>query len=56
MFSNAMREIRKIRDENSIKHLSMSREQRTNELSKSVDWFLSAVGKKSGIIDYSVKK
>jgi len=43
--SNAMREIRRIRDENSLRHLSMSDGDIRSEMQSSVDWFIEAIGK-----------
>jgi len=43
--SNAMREIRRIRDENSLRHLSMNDEEIKREMEGSVDWFMKAIGK-----------
>jgi len=48
--SNAMLEIRKIRDENSLRHLSMSDEELSKEMESSVVWFLQAMGKPVPII------
>ena len=43
--SIAMDEIRKIRDANSLKHLSQTPEERERELKRSMDWFVKAMGK-----------
>ena len=43
--SVAMDEIRKIRDANSLKHLSQTPEERSKELKRSMDWFVEAMGK-----------
>ena len=43
--SAAMEEIRKIRDENSLRHLSQTPEERKQELKESLDWFIEAIGK-----------
>ena len=43
--SNAMREIRKIRDENSLRHLTMSDEEIRREMEESVAWFIKAIEK-----------
>ncbi len=48
--SSAMLEIRKIRDENSLRHINMSSEELDNELKKSMDWFLSELGRPVNII------
>ncbi|MCL2089278.1 MAG: hypothetical protein FWH14_07320 [Oscillospiraceae bacterium] len=43
--SAAMNEIRKIRDENSLRHLSQTPAERKQELKKSLDWFIKEIGK-----------
>jgi len=43
--SIAMDDIRKIRDENSLKYLSQSSEEREKERQKSLEWFIKAIGK-----------
>jgi hypothetical protein len=43
--SAAMDEIRRIRNANSIKHLSQSPDERKQELQKSMDWFAASLGK-----------
>lgn len=43
--SVAMDEIRKIRDTNSLRHLKQTPEERNQELKKSMDWFMAAIGK-----------
>jgi len=43
--SVAMDEIRKIRDENSLKYLSQTSEERERERQKSLEWFVKAIGK-----------
>ena len=43
--SAAMEEIRKIRNENSLRHLSQTSEERKRELKESLDWFIQAMGK-----------
>ena len=48
--STAMLEIRKIRDENSLRHINMSSEEIDKELKESMDWFISALGKPVNII------
>jgi hypothetical protein len=40
-----MDDIRKIRDENSLKYLSQSSEERKRESQKSLEWFVKAIGK-----------
>jgi hypothetical protein len=40
-----MDDIRKIRDENSLKYLSQSSEEREEEKQKSLEWFINAIGK-----------
>jgi len=41
--SNAMLEIRKIRDENSQRYISQSWEETRKELDESLKWFLKAI-------------
>jgi len=48
--SAAMDEIRKIRDANSLRHLSQTQEERKRELQESLDWFLKAIGKPVTIV------
>jgi len=43
--SKAMDEIRKIRDENSLRHLSQTPEEFSKEMNDSVNWFIKALGK-----------
>jgi len=43
--SAAMDEIRKIRDANSLRRLSQTPEERRQELKRSMDWFVEAMGK-----------
>lgn len=43
--SVAMDDIRKIRDENSLKYLSQSPEERERERQKSLEWFIKVIGK-----------
>jgi predicted RNase H-like HicB family nuclease len=43
--SEAMLEIRKIRDENSLRRLSQTPEERAREKRESMDWFIKAIGK-----------
>ena len=40
-----MDDIRKIRDENSLKYLSQSPEEREEEKQKSLEWFIKAIGR-----------
>jgi hypothetical protein len=40
-----MDEIRRIRNANSIKHLSQSSDERKRELQKSMDWFAASLGR-----------
>ncbi|MCL2407321.1 MAG: hypothetical protein FWC95_05270 [Defluviitaleaceae bacterium] len=48
--SIAMDDIRKIRDENSLKYLSQSSEERERERQKSLEWFIKAIGKPIEIV------
>ena len=54
--SIAMDEIRKIRDENSLRHLSQTQEERRRELKESLDWFLYELGKPAQIIQTESSK
>ena len=45
-----MSEIRKIRDENSLRYLSQTPEERKKEAQKSMEWFIGAIGKPVRII------
>jgi len=53
--SIAMLEIRRIRDENSLRHLSMSDEEISEETDHSVAWFLKALGKPIAIISENME-
>ena len=44
--STAMQEIRKIRDENSLRRLSQSPEEREQEAKKTLDWFIAEMAKR----------
>jgi hypothetical protein len=48
--SVAMDDIRKIRDENSLKYLSQSPRDREIERHKSLKWFIEAIGKPIEIV------
>jgi len=48
--SIAMDEIRKIRDANSLRHLSQTSEEFSKEMKDSVDWFIKALGKPVKIV------
>ena len=43
--SIVMDELRKIRDENSLRHLGMSNEEISKEHNDAVEWFISRLGK-----------
>lgn len=43
--SESMKEIRKIRDENSLRHLNMTQEELLKEFSESTKRFAKAIGK-----------
>ena len=43
--SIAMEEIRRIRNENSERHMSQTKEERRKELDESTKWFYEAMGK-----------
>ena len=48
--SIVMDDIRKIRDENSLKYLSQSPEERETDRQKSLEWFIEAIGKPIEIV------
>lgn len=45
MESSAMKEIRKIRDENAERHLAMTKEEQKAELDSAVSWLIAATKK-----------
>jgi len=49
--SAAMLEIRKIRDENSLRRLSQTPEERKKELDETTAWFIKRIGKDIKIVD-----
>lgn len=49
--SICMDEIRKIRDENSLRHLSQTPEETKKELSESLDWFVGEMAKLGKTVD-----
>ena len=49
--SVAMLEIRKIRDENSLRRLSQTPEERKKELDATTEWFIKRIGKDIKIVD-----
>jgi len=49
--SKAMEEIRKIRDENSLRHLSQTPEEFSQEMKESVAWFVEALAKQVKIVE-----
>jgi hypothetical protein len=53
--STAVDEIRKIRDENSLRHLSQTPSERSQELKESLKWFLSVIGKPVTIVTKTKK-
>ena len=48
--SVAMQEIRKIRDENSIRRLSLTPAERKKELDETTEWFVKRIGKDITVI------
>jgi SH3-like domain-containing protein len=48
--SKVMDEIRKIRDENSMRHLTMTNEEISKEHSEAVEWFIAKLGKPIEIV------
>jgi len=51
--SIVMDELRKIRDENSLRHRSMSNEEISREYSEAVDWFISKVNRPIEVVELS---
>jgi len=49
--SKVMDELRKIRDENSLRHLSQTPEEFSKEMSDSVSWFVNALKKTIKIVE-----
>ena len=48
--STAMLEIRKIRNENSLRRLSQTPDERAQESKETMDWFIKAIGKPVQIV------
>ena len=48
--STAMDEIRRIRDANSLRHLSQTPEEYKKEMQESLNWFTQALGKPVKIV------
>ena len=48
--SVAMTEIRKIRDENSLRYLSQTPEEREREAKKTMEWFIKEIGRPVKIV------
>ena len=49
--SKVMEEIRKIRDANSIRHLSQTPEEFSKEMQESALWFVEAIGKPINVVN-----
>ena len=49
--SKVMDELRKIRDENSLRHLSQTPEEFSQEMKESVSWFINALGKPVKLVE-----
>ena len=49
--SKVMNDLRKIRDENSLRHLSQTPEEFSQEMRESVSWFINALGKPVKIVE-----
>ncbi len=49
--SVVMHDLRKIRDENSLRYLSQTPEERSNELKKSIELFIEMLGKPVKIVN-----
>jgi hypothetical protein len=45
-----MEELRKIRDENSLRHLDMSNEEISKEHNEAVEWFVARLGRPVEIV------
>ena len=53
--SAAMLEIRKIRDENSLRRLSQTPEESAREAKKTMDWFVGEMAKRGKEVKYVTK-
>ena len=51
--SIVMDELRKIRDENSLRHLGMTKEEISEEHKEAIDWFISKFKKPIEVINLS---
>ena len=51
MISSSMAELRKIRDNNSKRHVAMTKEERKKEEEKSINWFINVIGKSVNIVN-----
>jgi len=49
--SKVMDDLRKIRDENSLRHLSQTPEEFSQEMKDSVNWFIAALGKPVKVVE-----
>ena len=49
--SKVMDELRKIRDANSLRHLSQTPEEFSQEMKESASWFIKALGKPVKIVN-----
>ena len=52
--SIVMDELRKIRNENSLRHLSQTPEEFSQEMKDSVNWFIEALGKPVNLVENMV--
>ena len=50
--SAAMLEIRQIRDENSLRRLSQTSDEREQESKRTMEWFIKAIGKPIRVITH----
>jgi len=48
--SSMMDEIRKIRDENSLRHLNMSNEELAKEHNEAIEWLVAKLGKPIDVV------
>jgi len=54
--SVAMLEIRKIRDENSLRYLSQTPEERELEAKKTMEWFVKRMGKDIKVVNLNTSQ
>ncbi|MCL2528578.1 MAG: hypothetical protein FWE42_09200 [Defluviitaleaceae bacterium] len=54
--SKVMDELRKIREENSHRHISQTPEEFSKEMNASISWFIEALGKPIKIVDKAISR